>query len=96
MHRAIESWRSFLDEVTSPPVLDDVLGRADDEELRLGRREIYVRYGAGMASKLRIPAAKKGTARNRFSARQHARGERYAHSAWDRPTGRGDLGLLES
>jgi len=55
----------FLDEVTSSAVLDDVVGRADDEELRLGRREIYVRYGAGMAaSKLRIPAAKKGTARN--------------------------------
>jgi uncharacterized protein (DUF1697 family) len=55
----------FLDEVTSPAVLDNVMGRADHEELRLGRREIYVRYGAGMAaSKLRIPAAKKGTARN--------------------------------
>ena len=55
----------FLDEVTSSAVLDDVVGRADDEELRLGCREIYVRYGAGMAaSKLRIPAAKKGTARN--------------------------------
>ena len=55
----------FLDEVTSSAVLDGVVGRADDEELRLGRREIYVRYGAGMAaSKLRIPAAKKGTARN--------------------------------
>jgi uncharacterized protein (DUF1697 family) len=55
----------FLDEVTSPAVLDDVAGRADDEELRLGRREIYVRYRVGMAaSKLRIPAAKEGTARN--------------------------------
>jgi uncharacterized protein (DUF1697 family) len=55
----------FLDEITSPAVLDDVMGLADDEELRLGRREIYVRYGAGMAaSKLRIAAAKKGTARN--------------------------------
>ena len=55
----------FLDEVTSSAVLDDVVGRADDEELRLGRREIYVRYGVGMAgSKLRIAAAKRGTARN--------------------------------
>jgi uncharacterized protein (DUF1697 family) len=55
----------FLDEVTSPAVFDNVMGRADDEELRLGRREIYVRYGAGMtASKLRIPAATKGAARN--------------------------------
>jgi uncharacterized protein (DUF1697 family) len=54
----------FLDEATSPAVLDDVTGRADDEELRLGRREIYVRYVGMAASKLRIPAAKKGTARN--------------------------------
>jgi uncharacterized protein (DUF1697 family) len=55
----------FLDNLTWPAILDDVTGRADDEELRLGRREIYVRYGAGMAaSKLRIPAAKQGTARN--------------------------------
>lgn len=33
--------------------------------MRLGKREIYVRYGAGMAdSKLKIPAATTGTARN--------------------------------
>ncbi len=55
----------FLDEGTSPATLDGVEGCADTEELRLGRREIYVRYGAGMAgSKLRIPAATAGTARN--------------------------------
>jgi uncharacterized protein (DUF1697 family) len=31
----------------------------------LGTREIYVHYGQGMASsKLKIPAAKTGTARN--------------------------------
>jgi len=31
----------------------------------LGRREIYVHYGSGMgSSKLKIPAAKSGTARN--------------------------------
>jgi uncharacterized protein (DUF1697 family) len=36
-----------------------------DEQLALGRREIYVAYPGGMgASKLRIPAAAKGTARN--------------------------------
>ena len=36
-----------------------------DEEIRLGRREIYVHYGDGMGqSKLVIPAAKTGTARN--------------------------------
>lgn len=37
----------------------------DDEEIALGTREIYVHYGAGMGrSKLAIPAAKDGTARN--------------------------------
>ena len=36
-----------------------------DEELRAGKREIYVRYPGGMGqSKLVIPAAKNGTARN--------------------------------
>jgi uncharacterized protein (DUF1697 family) len=36
-----------------------------DEELHLGGREIYVHYPSGMGrSKLRIPAAKNGTARN--------------------------------
>ena len=35
------------------------------EQLRLGKREIYILYGDGMAdSRLRIPAAKGGTARN--------------------------------
>jgi uncharacterized protein (DUF1697 family) len=36
-----------------------------DEQIRLGRREIYVHYPAGMGkSKLKIPAAQAGTARN--------------------------------
>lgn len=36
-----------------------------DESLALGRREIYVHYPSGQgSSKLRIPAAAKGTARN--------------------------------
>ena len=36
-----------------------------NEEVKLGRREIYVHYGDGMGtSKLAIPAAKTGTARN--------------------------------
>jgi uncharacterized protein (DUF1697 family) len=36
-----------------------------DEELRLGKREIYVHYGEGMGtSKLKIPAVRDGTARN--------------------------------
>ena len=36
-----------------------------NEEVRLGAREIYVHYPDGMGrSKLRIPAAEDGTARN--------------------------------
>lgn len=54
----------FLDAPPAPDALDAVSGR-QGEELRLGLREIYVHYGAGMArSKLRIPAAREGTARN--------------------------------
>jgi uncharacterized protein (DUF1697 family) len=54
----------FLDEAPPADALDHAVGR-QDEEMRLGRREVYVFYGAGMAdSKLRIPAAKAGTARN--------------------------------
>ena len=55
----------FLDEPASPGLPDQVTGPADDEQLRIGRREIYVHYGSGIgASKLRIPAAARGTARN--------------------------------
>jgi uncharacterized protein (DUF1697 family) len=54
----------FLD--TPPPA--DALERAtglQQEEMRLGQREIYVFYGQGMGtSKLKIPFAKSGTARN--------------------------------
>ena len=62
----------FLDE--PPPV--DALERAthvENEKIALGKREIYVAYGAGMArSKLRIPAAANGTARNMNSVRKVA------------------------
>jgi uncharacterized protein (DUF1697 family) len=54
----------FLD--APPPVdaLDTMQGR-QDEEARLGKREIYVAYGSGMGrSKLKIRAAANGTARN--------------------------------
>jgi uncharacterized protein (DUF1697 family) len=54
----------FLD--LSPPrdILKDIKGQAN-EELRLGAREIYVHYPDGIGrSKLRIPAAGDGTARN--------------------------------
>ena len=54
----------FLD---APPPADTVQaarGRAG-ERISLGRREIYVDYGEGMGqSKLRLPAASAGTARN--------------------------------
>jgi uncharacterized protein (DUF1697 family) len=54
----------FLDKAPMPEVLASVVGR-DREELGLGTREIYVHYGEGMASsRLRIPAARDGTARN--------------------------------
>lgn len=54
----------FLD--ASPPAnaLESISGQVD-EEVALGRKEIYVRYGDNMGrSKLKIPAAKGGTARN--------------------------------
>ncbi|MEO8926575.1 MAG: DUF1697 domain-containing protein [Caulobacteraceae bacterium] len=53
--------------LNAPPPADALAGVAGrkDEEVRLGVREIYVSYGSGMAqSKLKIPAAKAGTARN--------------------------------
>jgi uncharacterized protein (DUF1697 family) len=54
----------FLD---SKPPADTLAGLRNkkDEEVRLGRREIYAHYPTGMGtSKLVIPAAKTGTARN--------------------------------
>ena len=54
----------FLDE---PPPTDTLAGVSgqQEEEIALGEREIYVHYGNGMAkSKLKIRAAKSGTARN--------------------------------
>ena len=54
----------FLNEKPHSSALDDVRGR-DGEEIRLGQREIYVYYPKGMGqSKLRIPTATLGTARN--------------------------------
>jgi uncharacterized protein (DUF1697 family) len=54
----------FLDHPPAPDALDAAIG-VRGEELRLGLREIYVHYGDGMArSKLRIPVAERGTARN--------------------------------
>ena len=54
----------FLDAPVPPDALESVSGR-HGEGIVLGTREIYVHYGDGMAdSRLRIPAAKVGTARN--------------------------------
>lgn len=54
----------FLDKAPPADALAAIRGR-NNEEVRLGRREIYVHYGDGMGtSKLVIPAAKTGTARN--------------------------------
>jgi uncharacterized protein (DUF1697 family) len=54
----------FLDAAPHRDALAAMSGRVD-EQVALGQREIYVVYGENMArSKLKIPAAKNGTARN--------------------------------
>jgi uncharacterized protein (DUF1697 family) len=54
----------FLDAPPAASALDDARHR-QQERLACGKREIYVHYGEGMAdSRLLIPAAKAGTARN--------------------------------
>ncbi len=54
----------FVDEPLPADALD-AAKNVKDEEMRLGERAIYVFYGDGMAdSRLIIPAAKAGTARN--------------------------------
>lgn len=54
----------FLD---TPPPADtlDTISHRNGEEIAMGAREIYVHYSHGMGqSRLNIPAAKAGTARN--------------------------------
>jgi len=54
----------FLDHRPPHEALDHVTGQSD-EKMSLGDREIFVHYPSGMGrSKLQIPAAKTGTARN--------------------------------
>jgi uncharacterized protein (DUF1697 family) len=54
----------FLDEAPPADALEHAVGQAD-EVCALGKREIYIHYPSGQGnSKLRIPAAKSGTARN--------------------------------
>ncbi|MFL6753913.1 MAG: DUF1697 domain-containing protein [Sphingomicrobium sp.] len=56
----------FMTEAPTADLLATVRNQADDERIALGRREVYVAYGErGIGrSKLRIPAAEAGTARN--------------------------------
>jgi uncharacterized protein (DUF1697 family) len=54
----------FLDKPPPRDALQHASG-AHDEAVRLGKREIYVHYPSGQGrSKLKIPAARHGTARN--------------------------------
>lgn len=54
----------FLDDAPPADTLATIRGKRD-EQIGLGQREIYIHYGDGMAkSKLVLPAAKAGTARN--------------------------------
>ncbi len=54
----------FLDATPEKDALAKATG-VKDEEMRIGTRVIYIHYGEGMGtSKLKIPAAKAGTARN--------------------------------
>ncbi len=54
----------FVDVAPPGDAIEKAIGRSD-EEMVLGKREIYVAYSEGIAdSKLKIPAAKAGTGRN--------------------------------
>jgi uncharacterized protein (DUF1697 family) len=54
----------FLDAPADKSMFTGITGQKD-EQIALGLNELYVHYGEGMAqSKLKIPAAKTGTARN--------------------------------
>ena len=61
---------SFLDAPPPTDALDRVTHR-QGERIALGRREIYIDYGDGMRdSKLKVPAANAGTARNLNTVRR--------------------------
>jgi len=54
----------FLDRAPPADTLATIRNQKD-EKIQLGKREIYIHYGDGMAqSKLLVPASKIGTARN--------------------------------
>ena len=55
----------FLDAPADKATFTGITGQKD-EQIALGLNELYVHYGEGLGqSKLKIPAAKTGTARNR-------------------------------
>lgn len=56
----------FLNEPPPANLLETIRNKADDERVAAGAREVYVAYGEkGIGrSRLRIPAAEAGTARN--------------------------------
>lgn len=56
----------FMNEPPPPDLLSTVRNRAEDERIATGFREVFVAYGIrGIGrSRLRIPAAEAGTARN--------------------------------
>ena len=56
----------FMNEPPAPDLLATVRNKADDERIATGTREVFVAYGErGIGkSRLRIPAAESGTARN--------------------------------
>jgi uncharacterized protein (DUF1697 family) len=56
----------FMNEAPPADLLETARGKADDERIAAGAREVYVAYGEkGIGrSRLRIPAAEAGTARN--------------------------------
>ena len=56
----------FLNEKPAKDLLATVRNKADDERVAAGKREVFVAYGEkGIGrSRLRIPAAEAGTARN--------------------------------
>ena len=56
----------FMNEKPPKDLLDSVRNKAEDERVAAGKREVYVAYGEkGIGrSRLRIPAAEAGSARN--------------------------------
>jgi uncharacterized protein (DUF1697 family) len=58
--------QAFFMNAAPPPDLVETARNVDDERIAVGKREVYVAYGEkGIGrSRLRIPAAESGTARN--------------------------------